>query len=104
MFLLDELKRQKGVSRKKYTRLNNSLSETLDGAEDGEEEMGEDDDNEKEMVVDDDDEVDERTKIINSTLDYFTQSDKKELTELLKELKEESSEEDYLITLINLEE
>ena len=34
----------------------------------------------------------------------MTQSDKKELTELLKELKEKSSEEDYLITLINLEE
>ena len=48
--------------------------------------------------------VDELMKIINSTLDYMTQSDKKELTELLKELKEESSEEDYLITLINLEE
>ena len=51
-----------------------------------------------------DDEVDELTRIINSTLDYATQSDKKELTELLKELKEESCEEDYLITLINLEE
>ena len=66
VFLLDELKRQKGVCRKKYTRLNNSLSESLDDAEYGEEEMGEDDSNEKEMVVDD--------------------------------------EEDYLITLINLEE
>ena len=89
MFLLDELKRQKGVSRKKYTRLNNSLSESIDDAEDGEEEMGEDDGNEKDMVVDDD-EVDELTKIINSTLDYVNQSGKKELTELLKELKEES--------------
>ena len=45
--LLDELERQKGVSRKKYTRLNNSLSESLDDDEDGEEEMGEDDGNEK---------------------------------------------------------
>ena len=51
MFLLDELKRQKGVCH-------------------------------------DDDEVDELTKIINSTLDYVTQSDMKELTILLKELKE----------------
>ena len=59
MFLLDELKRQKGVSRKEYTRLNNSISESLDDAEDGEEEMGEDDGNEKEMVVDDDDDHDD---------------------------------------------
>ena len=69
--------------------------------------MEDDDGNEKEMVVDDDndnDEVDELTKIINSTLGHVTQSDKKELTELLKELKEESREEDYLISLINLEE
>ena len=68
--------------------------------------MGEDDSNEKEMVVDDDDadEVDELTKIINSTLDYVTQLDEKELTEPLKELKVESSEEDHLITIINLEE
>ena len=36
VFLLDELKGQKGVSRKKYTRQNNS-----------EEEMGEHDGNEK---------------------------------------------------------
>ena len=72
VFLLDELKLQKGVSRKKYTRLNNSLSESLDDAADGEEEIGEDDVNEKEIVVDDDD----------STLDYLTQPDKKELTEL----------------------
>ena len=41
---------------------------------------------------------------LKHTLDYVTQSDKKELTELLEELIEESSEEDYLITLINLEE
>ena len=34
----------------------------------------------------------------------MTQSDKTELAELLKELKEESNEEEYLITLINLEE
>ena len=47
VFLLAELKRQKGVSRKKCTRLNNSLSESLDDAEDGEEEMGEGDGNEK---------------------------------------------------------
>ena len=38
--------------------------------------MGVDNGNEKEMVVGDDDEVDEVTKIINSTLDYVTQSDK----------------------------
>ena len=101
---MDELKRQTGVSRKEYTRLNNSLSESLDDAEDGEEEMGEDNGNEKEMVVndDDDDEVIELNKIINSTLDYMTQSDKRELTELLKEL-QESSQEDYIM-LINLEE
>ena len=99
MFLLDELKQQKGVSCKKYTRLNNPLSESLDA--DGEEEMGEDDGNEREMVVydDNDGEVDELMKIINYTLDYVTQSDKKELTELLKELKE-----DYLIMLINPKE
>ena len=68
--------------------------------------MGEDDGNEKDDDDDDDDDdgVDELTKIINSTFDHLTQSDKKELTELLKELKEESCEEDYLITLINLEE
>ena len=84
MFLLDELKREKGVSRKKYTRLNNSLSESLDDAKEGEEEMGEDDGNGREMVVegdddddDDDDEIEELTKIINSALDYVTQSDKK---------------------------
>ena len=65
--------------------------------------MGEDDVNGREAVVDDD-EVDELTKIINSTLDHVTQSAKKELPELLKELKEESSEEDYLIALLNLEE
>ena len=79
VFLLDEFKRQKGVSRKKYTRLNNLLSKSLDDSEDEAEEMGEDDDNEKELIVvddDDDDEVNELTKIINFTLDYVTQSDK----------------------------
>ena len=102
VLLFDELKQRKGVSRKEYTRLNNSLPESLDDAEDEEEVMGEDHSNENEMVVDDD-EVDELTKFITSTLDYVTQSDKKELTELLKGLKGESSEAEYLITLINLE-
>ena len=75
--------------------------------------MGQDDGNEKEMVGDDvddndddddgddddddDDKVDELTKIIDSTLDYVTQSDKKELTEQLKELRGIQRRRFYLI-------
>ena len=56
-----------------------------------------------EVDTDNEEEDDEVKKIINSTVDYIVTHDKKELTELLAELKEEATE-DYIDTLLELEE
>ena len=56
-----------------------------------------------EVDTDNEEEDDEVKKIINSTVDYVIAHDKKELTELLTVLKEEANEE-YIDTLLELEE
>ena len=90
MFILDELLRQEDISREAYTQVNNKLAESLD----------EDDGDAKEMEVatDKDEEAEE-----DSTVDYIITHDKKELMELLTELKEEATD-DYIDTLLKLEE
>ena len=93
VFILDELLRQEAISRETYTQVNNILAESLD----------EDDGDTKDLDVDTgDEEEDEVKKIINSTVDYIVVHDKKELMELLTELKEEATE-DYIDTLLKLE-
>ena len=57
------------------------------------------------MIENNEEDEDELKRIINSTVDYVIANDKKELTELLTELKEEATEEEeYLDTLLELEE
>ena len=54
--------------------------------------------------TDNEENEDELKRIINSTVDYVIANDKKELTEILTELKEEATEEEYLDTLFEFEE
>ena len=63
--ILDELLRQDAITRGEYKQLNTMLAESLD------------------------EEEDELKKVIHATTHNVTESDKKELMELLTELKEE---------------
>ena len=98
MFLLDELLRQQGIDREEYTILNNILAKSLDsGIADDEEEEEEDvddddDDDEGESAnvednsVEEDKTEDEKIKtLIQSTIEYLIQQDKKEMLELMRE-------------------
>ena len=123
MFLLDELLRQEAIDRDVYTQLNGLLAESLgsgiDAAEwypnagkdedvkmeDSEEKNITDDEGDGdavEMKGDSDEEVDELKRVINSTLETVISHDKKELGELLAEIKKEAGEE-YLDAVLELE-
>ena len=85
------------ISQETYTLVNNLLAESL--GDDGSEEMDVDDDN----AGNEESEEDVVKNLIQSTTDDIIHHDKKELVELLKEIKEEAGEE-YVDTVLQLEE
>ena len=95
MFLLDELKRQGGISRRMYRQCNNFLAESLpvgfgivDEAVDEDVEVMDtsDKDEEEEKEEEELSSEDDLKKEIGSTIDYFIEHDKNELLEGVKEL------------------
>ena len=96
VFLLDELKREGGISRRMYRQYNNLLAESLpvcfgivDEAVDDVEEMdtsNKDEDEEEEEEEEELSSEDDLKKEIGSTIDYLIEHDKKELLESVKEL------------------
>ena len=90
VFLLDELLRQEGIGRKQYKQLNTMLAESLV------------DDVEEEMAADAED--NEVKKVIQSTFHDIIQHDEEELMELLAGLKDEAGNDDYIDTLLKVEE
>ena len=92
LFVLDELKRQGGISRRMYRRYNDFLAESLPvefGIDDEETAM----ENEDEEAQEEKGEEDEMKRIIRDTIDHVIQHDKQELGELLIELRDEVGEE-----------
>ena len=100
VFILDELLRQEAISQEAYTQVNNLLAESL--GDDGSEEMDVDDDAAA-AAANEESEEDVVKNLIQSTTDGIIQHDKKELVELLKEIKEEAGEE-FIDTVLKLEE
>ena len=96
VFLLDELLRQEGIDLDQYNQLNTMLAESLDEEDDDVKE-------EEEMAVDAEDEDDEVKKVIQTTFHDIIQHDEEELMELLAELKDEA-DDDYIDTLLKVEE
>ena len=91
VFLLDELLRKGGINREEYRQLNNTLAESLgSGIELAEEDKTEDDKGNLQ-------------KLIQSTIEYSIQHDKKELLELMNEFRKDV-DEDFLDTALELEE
>ena len=91
VFLLDELLRKGGINREEYTQLNNILAESLgSGIELDEEDKTEDDKG-------------KLKRLIQSTIEYSIQHDKKELYELMNEFRKDV-DECFLNTVLELEE
>ena len=81
VFPLDELLRKDGINREEYTQLNNILAESLgSGIELAEKEKTEDDKG-------------KLKKLIQSTIEYLIQHDKRELLELLNEFLKDVDED-----------
>ena len=74
VFLLDELLRQQGIDREEYTILNNTLGSEIADDEEEEEKDGS---------------VEEDKTLIQSTVEYLIQQDKKELLELMREFRKD---------------
>ena len=98
VFILDELLRQEAISQETYTQVNNLLAGSL--GDDGSEEMDVDADD---TSGNEESEEDVVTNLVQSTTADIILHDKKELVELLKEMKEEVGEE-YIDTVLQLEE
>ena len=93
--LLDELLRKDGINREEYTQLDNVLAESLGSGID--EEEAEEDKTEDETCEG------KLKKLIQSTVEYSIQHDKKELLELIKEFRKDVGE-DLLDIVLELEE
>ena len=116
VFLLDELLRQEAIDRDEYNTLNGLLAESLkkdhkdtimeveyDIPNKGENITdGEEVDAAVVMKADSDEEVNELKNVINLTLESTISHDKKDLVELLTEIKDEA-EEEYLDLVLELE-
>ena len=89
VFILDELLRQKAISQGTYTQVNNLLAESLSDNGSEAEEMDVDDD----TAINEESEEDVLKNLIQPTTDEVIHHDKKQLVELLKEIKEEAGEE-----------
>ena len=115
VFLLDELKRRGGISRRMYRQYNNFLAESLpvgfgivdEAVDEDVEEMdtsNKDDDEEEEDEEEEEEELsseDDLKKKIGSTIDYLIEHDKKELLESVKELQRD---EEIIDAVTELEE
>ena len=112
VFLLDELLRQRGIDGEEYTILNNILAKSLGSGRAAEEEDDdgkepadvEDHSVEDDKTEDEDKSPDEKIKtLIQSTVEYLMQHDKKELLELVNEFRKDIGD-DFLDTVLELEE
>ena len=111
--ILDELLRKVGLNRDEYTQLNKVLDESLGTGKDEEgeeEEVDEESDKGGEESAEEDKTEDEyppreetMKKLIQSTVEYLIQHDKKELLELINEFRADVAE-DFLDTVLVLEE
>ena len=98
VFLLDELKRQGGISRHMYRQYNDFLSLPAVGCGVvGEEEETAMQNEEEEQLS----EEDRLKKMITSTADYLIEHDKKELVEIVNEIEKD---DDIIETVTTLEE
>ena len=95
--ILDELLHQDGITKEEYTRLNNTIAESLgDGIDEEKEEMEVEEEEKEEMSREE-----KIKKLIKTTTEYLIEDDKKELTELIKEMKQD---EEYIDTVQELDE
>ena len=113
VLLLDELKRQGGISRRMYQRYNDFLAKTLpvefgidvesvdEDAEDADTSSNEEEEEKEEEV--EQGEEDELATVIKGIIDHVTLHDKQELSELLMELRDEVGNGEFLDALIDLE-
>ena len=91
LFLLDELLRKDGINSEEYTQLNIILAKSLGSGIELPEEGKTEDDKGKVKTL------------IQSTIEYSIQYDKKELLELMNEFRKDVNE-DFLYTVLELEE
>ena len=100
VFLLEELLRQEAISQETYTQLNDKLA-----LEESINEKYPDDEEDSSKKETHDDEVSREAKIeklIQSTVEYLIQPDKKELLELIDELRKEVDDLDVVQELEEL--
>ena len=114
VLLLNELLLQQGIDREECTILNNILAKSLGSGIADEEEDGDDEEEESANIEDDsveDDKTEDKDKspdekiktIIQSTVEYLIQHDKKELLELVNGFRKDVGG-DFLDTVLEFEE
>ena len=95
VFLLDELKRQGGISQRRYVEYNNFLAESLPlGFR-----VSDQEEQETAMETDEEDEI---KKQITDTADYLIEHDKKALLEITNEIEREDAIMETVTTLEEL--